>query len=188
MERFLVKRVIMVCTAVRVSGLRIIVLGVLTGIILTGCENGLNTETKLPLETPNKIEIMGFIRHLDEEDGSVYISFDQAEWFDSPQAEKAIQEDGLCADPEHGCEPPNGFYIRNLDDETVAFQVSNQVVILMQTLSHRSDGSYNSDERIDLNRFRQAVRCACTTHLRLVPYWITLDNGVVVTIREQYVP
>jgi hypothetical protein len=188
MERFVVKRNIMVCTAVRVSRLRILVLGVLVGIILTGCENVLYTETQLPVETPSKIEIMGFIRHLDQEAGSVYISFDQAEWFSGPQAEKAILEDGLCSDPEHGCEPPNGFYIRNQDDETVAFQVSDQVDILMQTLSHRPDGSYNSDERIDLDRFRQAVRCACTSHLRLVPYWITLENGVVVTIREQYVP
>ena len=170
------------------SRLSLILLGALTWIIISGCVPRLSTETLVPVETPGKVEIMGFIKDLDEKAGSVYISFDQAEWFDGPQAEKAIREDGLCADPEHGCEPPNGFYIRNQDDEMDAFPVSEQVVIVMQTLSHIPDGSYNSDERIDLDRFRQAFRCACTSHLRLVPYWITLDNGVVMTIREQYVP
>jgi hypothetical protein len=181
-------RVAKVYKGVQKSWLRFILLSVLAGVIFSGCGSRLSAETQLPVKTPGKVEIMGFIEDLDEEAGSVYISFNQAEWFVGPQAEKAIQEDGLCADPEHGCEPPNGFYIRNLDDETVAFQVSERVVIVMQTLSHRSDGSYNPDERIDLDRFRQAFRCACTSHLRLIPYWITVDNGVVMTIREQYVP
>jgi hypothetical protein len=131
---------------------------------------------------------MGFIKNLEEQAGIVNISFDQAEWFNGIETEKALREDGLCADPEHGCEPPNGFYIRNQEDETVSLQVSEQVVIVMQTLSHRSDGTFNSDEKIDLDRFRKAYNSESTAHLRLVPYWITVENGIVITISEQYVP
>jgi hypothetical protein len=148
----------------------------------------LSPGTQLPVETPGRVEIMGFIKNLEEQAGIVNISFDQAEWFNGIETEKALREDGLCADPEHGCEPPNGFYIRNQEDETVSLQVSEQVDIVMQTLSHRSDGTFNSDEKIGLDRFRKAYNSESTDHLRLVPYWITIENGIVTTIREQYVP
>ena len=148
----------------------------------------MSPEPRFPVETPGRVEVMGFIKNLEEQAGFVNISFDQAEWFDGIEAEKAFREDGLCADPEHGCELPNGFYIRDFDDETVSLQVSEQVVIVMQTLSHRSDGTFNSDEKIDLDRFRKAYNSESTAHLRLVPYWITVKNGIVITIREQYVP
>ena len=172
----------------RLSRITFLYFSVLAWVILSGCGYRMSPKTQLPAKMSGKVEIMGFIKDLDEQAGSFFISFDQAEWFNGNEAEKAIREDGLCADPEHGCELPNGFYIRDLDDETVSLQVSEQVFIVMQTLSHRSDGTFNSDEKIDLDRFRKAYNSESTAHLRLVPYWITVENGIVITIREQYVP
>ena len=50
----------------------------------------MSPETRFPVETPGRVEVMGFIKDLDEQAGFVNISFDQAEWFDGIEAEKAF--------------------------------------------------------------------------------------------------
>ena len=172
----------------RLSRINFLYFSFLAWVILSGCGYRMSPETQLPVRTPGKVELMGFIKQLGENAGSVYVSFDQAEWFDGTEAGQAMQEDGLCVDSEPDCQPANPFYIRNQKDETSIFQVSERVVIVMQTLSHRPDGTFNSDEKIDLDRFQKAYNSESTAHLRLVPYWITVENGIVITISEQYVP
>jgi hypothetical protein len=135
-----------------------------------------------------KAEIMGYIGDLYEKDGHPYISFDEIEWLIGADAAKAMRYDRLCGSSESDCEPPNPFYIRNHDEKPIAFRVSEGAAILMQTLSHGPDGNFNWDERIDLDRFRQIFDGDSTSHLRSVPYQITVDSGVVTAIREQYVP
>ena len=172
----------------KLSRLCFILLGVLVWVIISGCESGLSTETQVPAKTSSKVQIIGYIEDLYEQPGAMYISFDQIEWFDGPEAGRAMQEDGLCSDSEPDCEPPNPFYIRNRDEKLVPFRVSEQVAIIMQTLSHQADGNFEWDKRIDLDRFQQAYNSESTSCLKSVPYWITVDRGVVITIREQYIP
>ena len=137
---------------------------------------------------PSETERMGYIRGLWEQDGQQMIAFNQAEWLTGEEAAKAMREDGLCASTEHDCQPPNGFYIRNQADRQVAYPLSKGVSIAMQTLSHEPDGSFKSDEPIDLERFRQLPCGDSTSHLHSVPYWIRLVDGSVTAIKEQYVP
>jgi hypothetical protein len=137
---------------------------------------------------PSEIDHMGYIRGLWEQDGQQHIAFDQAEWLTGEAAANAMREDGLCASTDPDCEPPNSFYIRNIDDRLVAYPLSEGVSILMQTLSHEPDGSFKSDESIDLERWRQLPCGDSTSHLDSVPYWITLVDGLVTSIKEQYVP
>jgi len=138
--------------------------------------------------TPSETERIGYIRGLWEQDGQQLIAFDQIEWLTGEEASNAMREDGLCASADHDCQPPNPFYIRDLDDSLVAYPLSEKVSITMQTLSHEPDGSFMADEPIDLERFRQLSCGDSTSHLHSVPYWITLVDGFVTTIKEQYVP
>ena len=94
----------------------------------------------------------------------------------------------MCDPSESDCEPPNGFYIRNRDERQISLPLSEQIIVLMQTWSHAPDGSFNSDESIDLGQFRQIFGENPTSHLRDVPYLITVEGGAVTVIREQYVP
>ena len=98
------------------------------------------------------MERIGYIRGLWEQDGQQLIAFDQIEWLTGEAAANAMREDGLCASTDHDCQPPNPFYIRNLDDRLFVYPLSEGVSITMQTLSHEPDGSYRSDEPIDLER------------------------------------
>jgi hypothetical protein len=133
-------------------------------------------------------ETMGYILDLYEQGGHWHTSFDQVEWLTGADAVKAIVEDGLCATSGSDCEPPNGFYIRNRDERPISLPLSEKVTILMQTLSHAPDGNSNWDEPIGLDRFRQELDENSASHLRGVPYRITVDGGAVTVIREQYVP
>jgi hypothetical protein len=137
---------------------------------------------------PSEIERMGYIRGLWEQEGEHMLAFDQAEWLTGEAATNAMRDDGLCAGTDHDCQPPNGFYIRDLGDSLIAYPLSEGVSITMQTLSHKPDGSYKPDEPIELERFRQLPCGESTAHLHSVPYWLTLVGGSVTNIKEQYVP
>ena len=137
---------------------------------------------------PSEIERIGYIRGLWEQDGQHRIAFDQAEWLTGEEAATAMREDGLCTSTDQECQPPNSFYVRNHDDTLVAYPLSNKVSVTMQTLSHDHDGSFKSGEAIDLERFRRLSCEDSTSHLHSVPYWITLHDGLVTRIREQYIP
>ena len=137
---------------------------------------------------PTKTARIGYIRGLWEQDGQRAMAFDQIEWLTGEDAAKAMREDGLCDNGDPNCQPPNAFYIRDLEDKLVAYSLSDMVSITMQTLSHKPDGSFKGDEPIDLERFRQLSCQDATAHLHSVPYRITLRGGVVTSIEEQYVP
>ena len=138
--------------------------------------------------TPTGTELIGYIRCLWEQGGQRAMAFDQIEWLTGEEAANAMHEDGLCGSTDADCQPPNAFYIRNLEDTLVVYSLSETVSITMQTLSHEPDGSFKADEPIDLERFRQIACQDATLHLHAVPYWITLRGGLVTSIEEQYVP
>lgn len=137
---------------------------------------------------PTRIELVGYIRGLWEQDGERAVAFDQIEWLTGEEAANAMREDGRCGSTDADCQPPNAFYVRDLDDTLVAYSLSEMVSITVQTLSHEPDGSFKAGEPIDLERFRRLPCQDATSHLHSVPYWITLRGGLVTSISEQYIP
>jgi hypothetical protein len=138
--------------------------------------------------TASQVEIMGYILNVCEQGGQWRILVDEIEWLTGGDAAEAMVEAGLCAAQEADCEPPNGFFIRNHEGRTVSYLLSEQATIFMQTLSHCLDGSFNWDEQIDLERFLQIFGGDSDSHLKTVPYQITLERGTVTGIQEVYVP
>jgi hypothetical protein len=139
-------------------------------------------------KTPGRKEIIGYIRGLWEQEGQQIMAFDQIEWLTGEEATQAMREDGLCGGTDVDCQPPNAFHVKGIGDRLHAYRLSDRVSITMQTLSHRPDGSYKPEEPIGLERLRHLSCEDSTSHLRSVPYWITLRNGLVTSIREQYIP
>jgi hypothetical protein len=136
----------------------------------------------------SKGEVIGYIRAIFGQDDYQDISIDLIEWLDGDEAAEARREDGLCSGSLEECQPPNGFYIRNPDDSLLTVEVPEDATVLMQTLSHMPDGSFKPDEAISFDRFLRILSEEETSHLRSVPYWITIADYAVTSIREQYVP
>jgi len=115
--------------------------------------------------------------------GGGEIHFDLAVWFRGDEAEAAATADGDEA-------LPAGYYIRNLDPHQLVLGVRNDVEI--------TSVWYQYDEYNDLEdrpmTFQQLAEVWDNTpddvrsNLRNSPWWITVVNGEVIAINEQYVP
>jgi hypothetical protein len=113
------------------------------------------------------------------------LAIDLAVWFSVPEANRAAAEDGETEIP-----VPNDYYIRNLDPTILQLPVSHDVVVTSVWFHYETDGLRENqpisyEDLLDVMRDDpQDVRA----HLRSSPWWVTVDNGVIVALDEQYVP
>jgi len=101
------------------------------------------------------------------------------------------KDDPKCAtDSDFGCQPPDGFYIRNTDKTIVQYQIDPAVSVTMQTLDKDSAGQYKFEDKITLARLVSAYAHKDDTmiHLAGVPYLLNISKGKITRIVEQYVP
>ena len=118
-----------------------------------------------------------FVTGIEVVDGTVFVIVDYARFLtgDEAAAEAAARGDES--------PPPNDFYIVNDNPLLRRFPVSADasVRLVTQTTGVEPEG-YDSTVDEWRNNF-SAIPSA-----RAVPYWITLEEGVVVAIEEQYLP
>jgi hypothetical protein len=116
----------------------------------------------------------GFLRRSYVRKGTRYLVLDRAELLTGEAARRARKADGKPAD---GLD----YYIRNRNPRLRAFPVSPQVRVLG---SQALTGS-PSLERVSLRRLLDAL---ARSPRQLPPFHLTLRGGVVVEVREQYLP
>lgn len=127
--------------------------------------------------------VFGYVRVAYVRDGITYIAFDDAEWYSGTDAVRESIHDGKG-------EPANGFYIRNTVVTTVRYPVATDASVVMQTWSHDWDGSFMANQEISVSDWIAQLMKEGKggSNYGLVPYWITLKDGAVVSVREQYLP
>lgn len=133
--------------------------------------------------------MFGFVSSIESSGSKAYLSFDAANWLTGEAALNAAITAGVCT-PERPKEClPNDYFIENNSGETAWHLIAPDVLITMETLHHDSSGSYRSGEVISFSEFRQLFENPQTASLwRRLPFWITLSEGGVTRIEEQYVP
>lgn len=116
--------------------------------------------------------------------GGGEIHFDLAVWFSGEDADRAAIED-LGA-------PPDGeqYYIRNLDPSQLVLEVADRVSVTSVWYHYSERGI---DQGVPITFEQLAAIWADTpddfrANLRNSPWWITIVDGQVVAIDEQYVP
>jgi hypothetical protein len=161
-------------------------------------------------ENSSAEKLLGYIKSVYNENQNFYLDFDYVEWLTGREAIRAGIEDDKQLDEIDKTRllekleeigdydwknivenfrkyiPPSDFYIYNQSDEIKTFEISKDVKILMQTLSHRPDGNYKSNEEIDLVKFIEILDFFF--YYKETPFHIKLSNGLVTEIIEQYVP
>jgi hypothetical protein len=106
--------------------------------------------------------------------------FDLAEWFTDQGAVEAALEDGVPPE-EAGI---NGYYIRNENPRWRILETDANTTVTLSTYPY-ADPANPTD--VGLEAFGELFGSA-ETYLPLSPYWLTVDDGVVVAIEEQFVP
>jgi hypothetical protein len=122
------------------------------------------------------------------------IEADYAEWLTGDEAVEAAREDGEIG-PDDQIDGA-GYYIRNGNPMLRSFGLSGNPVIVVWAC-HVDDGPCVVEEQVDLETW-VALMETPDRGLDVVgwqwygngglPYWITLDDGVVVQIKEWYLP
>lgn len=141
---------------------------------------------------PQPLQEIGFITSFGEDaDSDVrLIDIDMIEWYTGDDAVRAMEED----DPQcetrdtDGCTPPNDFYIRNTDKDSLPFEVSDSARFYMQTFS---GALMQPDREVSYEEFLRAVRAPdgqVADRYKVAPFWFLQEDGVITEMREQYVP
>jgi len=105
---------------------------------------------------------------------------DIEQWFTDQEAVDAAIEDGITVDP-----GINGYYIRNenLRWRTIVIDPAATVSLSTYPYADPSDPTV-----VSLSRFGELFNSYEGRLLQLSPYWITVEDGKVVAIEEQFIP
>ena len=136
-------------------------------------------------ETPPTAEHFGYIRSVSTAGPTATLAFDEAEFLTGREAQKAAEEDGVV---EPGEAVPNDYYIRNPDKTTKTIPISNDAEITARRCPLCRNGRPG-----ELAPFLAAFMKGRQTYAepyrgKYALYWLTIENGSVVAIDEQYVP
>lgn len=115
--------------------------------------------------------------------GGPEIQFDLGVWFDGDEA------DAMAAEDAEESPRPNGYYIRNLDPSHLLIEVSPAVEV--SSVWYFYDESELERRSVGFAQISEAMNPPIDDTgavLRASPWWITITEGRVVAIDEQYIP
>ncbi len=131
-------------------------------------------------------ERFGYIRSVSMMGPAATLAFDEAEWLTGEEAQRAAEEDGAIAPGEP---LPNDYYVRNPDKSTETLRIATDAEITAKRCRLCRDGQPG-----DLDDFLAAFMepgpktYADPYRGAESQYWLTIEDGAVVAIDEQYVP
>ncbi|NGZ78230.1 hypothetical protein [Saccharibacillus alkalitolerans] len=133
-----------------------------------------------------------FINSVEKDaNGTVQMDTDRIGWYTGEAADKLFLEANPDAVEELGG-APDGYYIVNNDLTEVRLPVAPDAEVLMQLYDHTGnyeDMQINWNEAISLDKFdAQYNNPLGLLDLSAFPYHITVKDGVIVKIVQQYLP
>jgi hypothetical protein len=107
---------------------------------------------------------------------------DIEQWFTDQEAIDAAIEDGVI---EPGEIIPNGYYIRNENPRWRTVEIDPTTGVTLKTYPFADPSRPTT---ITLREFDELFSSYEGRLLRMSPYWITVEDGTVVAIEEQFIP
>jgi hypothetical protein len=170
-------------TMKRLAALTLLLGGML---LLSACGGG-QGEARQPEEPAQSAsaERFGFIRSVSTAGGTVTIAFDEADWLSGDAAQRAAEEDGAIG---RGDPVPNDYYVRNADPATQSLEVAAEAEITAERCQLCRNGEPGN--LVDFVEAFGNTRQSYADPYRGADslYWLTIEDGRVVRIDEQYRP
>lgn len=130
----------------------------------------------------------GFIEQVAAADGGYVLSIDEIDWYEGEAAtEKFLEREsdsGLDA-------PPDGYYIVNDDNTRTSLPIADNAEVEMQIYDKTGDvteADTQWDEPVTVDKFVQLLQSDSGLHLNDFPYHLTVKNGKIVKIVQQFIP
>jgi hypothetical protein len=105
------------------------------------------------------------------------VTFDLIQFFMGDAATKAAAEDG------EESPPPNDYYIRNVNPRLRTLPVQAGAPITVNVLASQETGSAVKNVSVDLEKLASYFPNSGTS-----PFWITVAQGQVTRMEQQYLP
>jgi hypothetical protein len=138
-----------------------------------------------PPPGPSPAEHFGYIRSVSTAGPSATLAFDEAQFLTGDAAQKAAEEDGVAAPGEP---VPNDYYIRNPAKTTRTLRIANDAQITAKRCPPCRNGQ-PGDLAPFLAAFMEGRQTFADPYRgKYSLYWLTIRDGEVATIDEQYVP
>lgn len=131
-----------------------------------------------------------YIHTIQSDHGKFSITADEINWYQDAEADRVFAE----RDPEGAAEiggAPDGYYIVNDVDTLTAYPIAEDAKVTMQIYDHTGnmeDLDIKWDEPITLQQFVDHFNTTDIIDLSQFPYHITVQDGVITSIVQQYVP
>jgi hypothetical protein len=144
----------------------------------------LSTFTFSPADASSNDKQMGFITSIDKNGEQYSMNIDYANMLNGNEAKQQMIADKVCTTIDT-CDLPNGYYIANVNPKIRTFPISPSVTIDVST-SHQSISLENvmDKQTITLDQLRTLINA----EEYQVPWWITISDGFITHISQQYLP
>jgi hypothetical protein len=127
----------------------------------------------------------GYIRSVSTAGPAATLAFDDAQFLTGKEAQQAAEEDGAV---EPGESVPNDYYIRNPDKSTRTLRLANQATVTSVRCSPCREGVHGKLGPFLASFMAPRQGYGAPYRGKYGLYWLTIEDGEVVAIREQYVP
>lgn len=144
-----------------------------------------STRSAPPPPAPSGGERFGYIRSVSTAGPAATLAFDEAEFLTGKAAQQAAEQDGVVAPGEP---VPNDYYIRNPDKTTRTLRIANGAKITAKRCEPCRHGQPGELEPFLAAFMKGRQTFADPYRGKYSQYWLTIENGEVVAIDEQYLP
>jgi hypothetical protein len=161
-------------------------------LVLAGCGGGeesspdtSGTTSGTTTQTQAGGEQFGYIRSVSTAGPAATLAFDEAEFLTGEEAQRAAEEDGVV---QAGEPVPNDYYIRNPDKTTQTLPIATDAKITARRCSLCRKGQPGDLEDFLASFMKTGQTYADPYRGAKSQYWLTIEDGTVVAIDEQYLP
>ncbi|MEK3987155.1 hypothetical protein MHB77_27910 [Paenibacillus sp. FSL K6-3166] len=131
-----------------------------------------------------------YIHTIQSESGKLSITADEINWYQGADADRVFAE----RDPEGAAEiggAPDGYYVVNDVDTLTTYPIADNATVTMQIFDHTGnieDLDIQWNEAITLEQFIDQFNKTDIFDLSQFPYHLTIQDGVITSIVQQYIP
>ncbi|KGE18656.1 hypothetical protein [Paenibacillus wynnii] len=131
-----------------------------------------------------------YLQSLKSGNGTLSIEADEIDWYQGEAANQVFAE----REPEAYAEiggTLNDYYIVNDSDTTTTYTIADHAAVTMQLFDHTGnlgDLDIQWNEKVTLQQFIDEFNKTDIVDLSQFPYHITIQDGEIISIVQQYIP
>lgn len=139
-------------------------------------------------EAPDSLTLTVYLHDVQMSQSGGTLLADPIQWYEGEQANQVFAE----REPNAGIDgPPDGYYIVNDEEEQIAYSVAADAEVRLQIYDRTGQGgdiNIQWNEAVSPQQFSKLFHQTERLDLGWFPYHLTITEGQVVRIVQQYVP